>query len=272
MNDIELIWESYRKIYTERAETNFATVYHVSRKRFEKIHPWSHFTKSIDAAKDIVNTDKSEQKYVENSIYYVYEYRLKCANIMGMHDIHAGGTSQLFGGSTWEKDSVLNFINSDDKQIQEYIRNSILNEIKNHTSNTQMYDFISNAIRNDKSLLKKHDESPEWDHVTDSAEKALGYENLKTTEEKMDFYGDLMSAIETLKLLFSEERHKKWGIWLFDDQYPDSLDKFMFRTKLLENYYDGIVYNNQIEGGGDSYVIFNPDKCLELINVSEFKP
>jgi hypothetical protein len=267
MNDEELIWEAYQS-------SNSNTVYHVSRRKFDDIHPWSHFTKNFNAAKDIVETDKSEGKYNSSFVYYSYKYEMNSnLRFMRMRDIHSPDTPQWGGNNTWEHSAVMNFIGTEDQNIQEYIKSSILRLVREHTDDKNLFDYVLNLLSSNRDLIRPNINDTENDEKwEDVISKIMGdVYGLRVSSENFEIYKRITSIIGTLQdVLIDHKRQydhlKKWNIWVFNDKYEDSVDKFLFRKSLLENYYDGIVYKNEIEGGGDSYIIFDPKKDLKLVS------
>lgn len=267
MNDEQMIWEAY-----QASTSNI--VYHASRRKFDDIHNWSHFTKNFKAAKDIINTDKAEGKYDSSLVYYLYKYEMNSnLRFMPMRDIHSPDTPQWGGNNTWEHSAVMEFILSEDQNIQEYIKSSIIKLTREHTDDSKLFDYVLKFLSDHRDYIRldiNNDENEEkWKIVISNIMKDVY--GLQYSSENFEVYRTVFYIIVTLQDILidhkGEHDHlKKWSIFVFNDEYENSVDKFLFRKMLLENYYDGIVYKNEIEGGGDSYLIFDPTKSLKSLS------
>lgn len=290
MNDVHLIWEAYQNSISD-------IVYHVSSKKFDDIHPWSHFTKNIHAAKDIINTDKSEGKYVEGSTYYVYKYNmnpdLKFIRSVDIHSEHVPQWGNFGRSNSWGQHIQGMFYGQQDEdpQFKTYVTNAVLDELKSRYDNDpdtkKLFELILNFLNKNPKYIKipstqGMDSHKAWKPVHDYFIKILDPNRTKSTRELMDLYGTMETIIDSLKMILIRnisrndyDNVKLWKIWIFESDddniygnsfHENQINKKLFINNLLTSYYDGIVYNNEVEGGGDSYILFHPKKDLQLIS------
>lgn len=74
---------------------------------------------------------------------------------------------------------------------------------------------------------------------------------------------NVLNEFERLGLLTLEDE-AKW--------FPDSVGREEVRDFLASKGYDGLVYENEVEGGGDSYVALRPQQIKSAIAADEFDP
>jgi hypothetical protein len=290
MNDSLLIWEAYQNSISN-------IVYHVSRKKFDDIYDWSHFTKNIHAAKDIINTDKSEGKYVEGSTYYVYKYKmnpdLKLMRSVDIHSEHVPQWGNSGRSNDWSKhiQGMFYLQQTEDTQFRTYVTNAVLNELKSRYDNNperkKLFELILNFLNKNPKYIKipesqGMDSHKAWKPVHNYFIKILDPNKTKSTRELMNLYSTMATIIDSLQMILIRnisqndyDNVKLWKVWIFESDddnihgnffYENQINKKSFINNLITSYYDGVVYNNEVEGGGDSYILFHPKRDLQLIS------
>jgi hypothetical protein len=182
---------------------------------------------------------------------------------------------------------------NEDPQFKTYVTNAVLNELKirydNDPDKKNLFELILNFLNKNPKYIKipesqGFDAHKAWKPVQEYFFKILDPDKTKSTRELMNLYRSMSVIIDSLQIILirnistkDTDNVKLWNIWIFEpdddnnihgyenDFQENQINKDLFINNLLTSYYDGVVYDNEIEGGGDSYILFNPKKDLKLI-------